>query len=380
LRRLRKAGFQALLAGGCVRDMLLRRRCTDYDVATDAAPEQVRRLFPRVLLVGARFGVAIVVYRRRRVEVATFRSDVSYSDGRRPDEVKFASPREDALRRDFTINGMFYDPIGRKVIDYVGGRDDLARRVVRTIAVRFSVRLGFEIDPATAAAARKHAERIAAISGERILDELTKMFATPSAADAAGKMHELHLARHVLPELFASPGLWDRAVRRVEAVARRADAVGALSALLAELPPAAIGRIARRWGASNELRGSLAWLAEHAPQWRQVKRMPLSGFRKLAGHEQFSRLRVLWLAEAALSGGAGGTRRAVGRRLKEIPDGLALPAPFVTGADLLARGATEGPALGRCLRDVYDAQLDLAVRTRPEALKLARERLGLGDD
>ena len=108
--------------------------------------------------------------------------------------------------------------------------------------------------------------------------------------------------------------------------------------------------------------------------------MPLSGFRKLAGHEQFSRLRVLWLAEAALSGGAGGSRRAVGRRLKEIPDGLALPAPFVTGADLLARGATEGPALGRCLRDVYDAQLDLAVRTRPEALKLARERLGHGDD
>ncbi|HOF19074.1 MAG TPA: CCA tRNA nucleotidyltransferase, partial [Phycisphaerae bacterium] len=133
VRRLREAGFQALFAGGCVRDMLLGIRCNDYDVATDAVPDQVRALFGRVLLVGAKFGVAMVLHRGRKVEVTTFRSDLSYSDGRRPDGVRFSTPEEDARRRDFTINGMFYDPLDGRVIDFVGGRDDLRRRVLRTI-------------------------------------------------------------------------------------------------------------------------------------------------------------------------------------------------------------------------------------------------------
>ena len=390
VRRLRRSGHQALFAGGCVRDMLLGSRCTDYDVATDATPRQVRRLFPRVLLIGAKFGVAMVIHRGRQVEVATFRSDLSYSDGRRPDGVRFASPREDALRRDFTVNGMFYDPEADEVIDYVGGREDLAARVVRTIgraderfaedylrmlrAARFAVRLGFRIAPATAAAVRKRAGRIVAISGERVFDELSKMLSRPSAARAMRQMRDLKLARHVLPELFEPKRLWPGALRRVAAVAKRKDLTLTLAALFADLDPKQIGPMIRRWGASNELRDALRWLTCHVDDWRMAEDMPLADFRRLAGHGQFHRLRTLWRVREKRAGG-GRCARRVARRLKEIPAGQALPEPFVTGLDLLEMHLPEGPLLGRVLREVYDAQLNLQVRTRKQALAWARSRI-----
>ena len=209
VRVLRGAGHEALFAGGCVRDMLLGRRSTDYDVATSATPEQVRGLFRRVLLVGAQFGVAMVIVRRRRVEVTTFRSEGAYSDGRRPNSVTFTSARQDALRRDFTINGMFFDPVARQVIDYVGGQKDLKLGVIRTIgpaedrfgedylrmvrAVRFAARFEFEIQPATAQAIVHHAPQIVGISGERVFDELSKMLSRPSAPEALLRLEELGL-------------------------------------------------------------------------------------------------------------------------------------------------------------------------------------------
>ncbi len=390
VQRLRRAGHQALFAGGCVRDMLLGRRSTDYDVATDATPQQVRRLFPRVLLIGAKFGVAMVIRRGRQVEVATFRSDLSYSDGRRPDQVTFASPKEDALRRDFTVNGMFYDPLAGEVIDYVGGRRDLAAKIVRTIggaderfaedylrmlrAARFAVRLGFRIAPATAAAARKHADRIAAISGERIFDELSKMLSLPSAVEALRRMEELKLARHVLPELFAAESLWPGALRCVAAVAKRKDLTLTLAALFADLEPTRIGPMIRRWGGSNELGDALKWLTCHADDWRTAGEIPLADFRRLAGHEQFDRLWVLWRVREKLAGGGRRSRWAA-RRLRGIPGGEALPEPFVTGLDLLKMHLPEGPLLGRMLREVYDAQLNLQVRNRRQALAWARSRI-----
>ncbi|MDP7289483.1 MAG: CCA tRNA nucleotidyltransferase, partial [Phycisphaerae bacterium] len=168
LNRLRQAGHEALLAGGCVRDMLLGRPCADYDIATSAAPDEVRGLFRRVLMIGAKFGVVMVIHDNRQIEVATFRSDLSYSDGRRPDGVRFTTARQDAERRDFTINGMFYDPLANEVLDYVGGQEDLKQKIIRTIgspdrrfaedylrmirAVRFAVRLDFAIDEDTARA------------------------------------------------------------------------------------------------------------------------------------------------------------------------------------------------------------------------------------
>jgi len=372
-----------------VRDMLLGRRVTDYDVATDAAPDQVRALFRRVLLVGEKFGVAMVIHKRRRVEVATFRSDLSYSDGRRPDGVRFSTPRQDALRRDFTINGMFYDPIAREVIDYVGGRDDLAAGVIRTIgkpderfaedylrlvrAVRFAVRLGFAINPDTAAAVAKFAPKIAAISGERIFDELSKMLSLPSAAEALRKLAELGLAGHVLGALAADEQLWATAVQCVEAVAGRKDLTLTLAAMLAELPARTVAGMTRRWGASNDLRDALLWLGEHRDDWRDLGEMDLATFRKLAGHREFPRLRALWRARAGAC--AGVAARLVTRRLREIPNSEPLPEPLVTGADLIAMGLHPGPAMGKALREAYDAQLNLQVRTRKEALMWAERKI-----
>ncbi len=392
LQRLRAAGYQALFAGGSVRDMLLGRRVTDYDVATDAAPDQVRAIFRRVLLVGEKFGVAMVIHHGRKVEVATFRSDLSYSDGRRPDGVRFSSPREDALRRDFTINGMFYDPIAREVIDYVGGRADLAAGVIRTIgapderfgedylrlvrAVRFAVRLGFAIAPDTAAAVAKFAPKITAISGERIFDELSKMLTPASAAEALRKLSELGLAVHILDGLAADEQLWAAAVDCVEAVAGRKDLTLTLAAMLAELPARTVAGMMRRWGASNDLRDAFLWLGEHRDDWRDLGEMDLATFRKLAGHGQFARLRALWRARARRADGAARAEavgRAVTRRLREIPGGEALPEPLVTGADLIQMGLTPGPAMGKALREAYDAQLNLEIRTRREALAKAEK-------
>ena len=388
LRRLRDAGHQALFAGGCVRDMLLRRRVSDYDIATDASPQQVRKLFRRVLLVGEQFGVAMVIRNRRRVEVATFRSDLSYSDGRRPDGVRFASPREDALRRDFTINGMFYDPDADEVIDYVGGREDLAAGLLRTIgepderfaedylrlvrAVRFAVRLDFRIDPRTADAVKRHAAKIAAISGERVFDELSKMLSQPSAAEALTKLAELGLATCIFGNVASDAVLWNAAVARVAGVAGRKDLTRTLAALLCDLPGRAVTRMIRRWGAPNELRDAMVWIGQHRDDWRGLGEMDLAAFRKLVGHTQFARLRAIWRVRAG--DGARSVGRLVARRLREIHD-KPLPEPLLTGADLIEMGLAEGPALGKLLAEAYDAQLNLEVRTRKDALARVRERI-----
>jgi len=391
IRRLRQAGFRALLAGGCVRDMLLGHRPGDYDVATDATPSQVRRLFDHVLLVGAKFGVAMVLHRRRKVEVTTFRTDASYSDGRRPDAVTFSTPRHDALRRDFTINGMFYDPLAGKVLDYVGGQRDLRRRVVRTIgqpakrfaedylrmlrAVRFAVRLGFRIDPPTAAAIRRHAGRITAISGERIFDELSRMLAHPAAGEALEKLDELKLAAAILPELFASKDLWPAAVRRVARVAKCKDPALALGALLCELPAGEIRRITRRWGASNDLREGLCFLAGHLEEWGRAEEMPLCDLKRRMAHPQFANLRVLWRIQEKRRTGRTVHSRRIAQRIGRIDPAQVTPRPLVTGADLMKMGLREGPRLGKILRALYDAQLNEEVPTRADALRCARETI-----
>lgn len=398
VRRLRKAGHQALFAGGCVRDMLLGERCTDYDVATDATPDQVRRLFPHVLLVGAKFGVAMVIVDRRKVEVTTFRSDVSYSDGRRPDGVRFTTAREDAQRRDFTINGMFYDPIARQVIDYMGGQADLQARVIRTIgpaedrfgedylrmirAVRFAVRFGFAIDPATAAAVRHHAPRITGISGERIFDELSKMLGRESAAEALAKLAELGLAKYILGDLLADEGVWRRAVERVAAVAGRRDVLLTLAALLGELPPKSVVASVRRWGASNDIRDAVCWIAEHLGGWRGAMELSLADFKRLMANGNFERLRILWGVQERMEAGqradASPTAisRQIARRAAGIPKDKVAPAPLVTGADLKELGLSEGPRLGRLLKALYDAQLNEEISTHHEAMELARKLLG----
>jgi poly(A) polymerase len=228
VRRLRAAGFEALWAGGCVRDELLGQAPKDYDVATSALPEEVRRLFRRTVAVGEAFGVVEVLGPRTsgsplKVQVATFRSDGAYSDGRRPDAVTFSSAREDAERRDFTINGMFFDPLENRLIDYVGGQDDLRSRVLRAIgdpalriaedklrmlrAVRLAARFDFAVDPAADDAIRRMAPEIVVVSAERVADEFRKMLVDRNRARAMRLFMELGLAKPLLPELPPMCGL-----------------------------------------------------------------------------------------------------------------------------------------------------------------------------
>jgi poly(A) polymerase len=392
VRRLRRAGHQAFFAGGCVRDMLLGRPTEDYDVATDATPQEVKALFPQVLLVGAKFGVAMVLRDHRKVEVATFRSDLAYVDGRRPEGVRFATAREDALRRDFTINGMFYDPLAREVIDYVGGRLDLERRAIRTIgepgdrfaedylrmlrAVRFAVALGFELDARAADAIRREAPSIERISGERVFEELWKMLKRPSAADAMKTLADVGLAGHVLPELLTDAGLWDRALRRVEAVARRKDPALTLAALALDWPAPAIAAFVRRGGQSNELAGTLAWLAARRDDWRSAGEMDLAGFKRLIANPAFASLRRLWEVEERLETGAVRATARVLRRARFIPPEKIAPPPLITGRDLKTMGLAQGRRLGEVLRRLYEAQLNEEIATADEGMAMAKTLIG----
>ena len=392
VRTLREAGHEALFAGGCVRDMLLGRRCHDFDVATDASPHQVKALFDHVLLIGAKFGVAMVIRNRRKVEVTTFRSDLSYTDGRHPDGVQFATAREDAQRRDFTINGMFLDPISEQVIDYVGGQEDLKRRVLRTIgaprdrfgedylrmmrAVRFAVRLDFVLDPSTAAAVKEYADKITSISGERIFDELSKMVALESAPHALALLERLGLAREVLPELFASADLWGQAMARVSAVAGRKNVVLSLGALLMDLSPRAVSAIVRRWGGSNDLRDALSFFAGHRDDWRVAVELPLADFKRLMWQRDFAALKILWAAREKLATGHSACLRRIAARERSIDPAQVRPTPFVSGADLKSLGLAESPQLGGILRELYDAQLNEQFTSHKEALAAARAKLG----
>ena len=222
LRRLREAGYTAYYAGGCVRDMLLGKEPKDYDIATVAHPEQVQALFPRTIPVGAQFGVILVVEDGEEYEVATFRSDGAYVDGRRPEGVTFGTPEGDAQRRDFTINGLFYDPEESRVIDYVGGEADLRAGVLRTIGnaddrfeedklrvlrgVRFAAALGFEMESATWEALCRRAPQIHAVSAERIREELVKIFVAPTRVKGLDLLDASGLLREVLPEMIRLKG------------------------------------------------------------------------------------------------------------------------------------------------------------------------------
>ena len=392
VRKLRSAGHEALLAGGCVRDMLLGHRPTDYDVATSATPKQVKKLFRRVLMVGAKFGVAMVIQQRRRIEVATFRTDLSYSDGRRPDAVKFVSAKEDALRRDFTINGIFYDPLDQRVVDYVDGQKDLQAGIIRAIgkadrrlsedylrmlrAVRFAGRLSFRIDPATARAIRRHARRISEISGERVREELEKMFAHRSAGRAVKELHDLGLLAAILPELPAKGASWQAALRRAGAVGRHRNALLMLSALLCELPRADLKKICRRWGTSNRTRDSLIWIADHLDDWPAMVDASLARIKRILAHPAADVLQTLWRVRERAETGKTVCTKAIGRRVARIDPEQVAPAPVVNGSDLKRLGVPEGEQLGRALAKLYEEQLNEQFPSRREALARARRIVG----
>jgi poly(A) polymerase len=441
--RLRQAGHQALWAGGCVRDELLGLPPKDYDVATDARPEEVCRLFRRTVTVGMSFGVVQVLGPRTsagllKVEVATFRSDVSYSDGRHPDAVVFSSAREDALRRDFTINGMFFDPIEEKLIDYVAGQADLQARLLRAIgdpatrftedklrmlrAVRMATRFALTIDPATAAAVRAMAPQITVVSVERIADELRRLLVDRHRARGVCLLAELGLDEVLLPELppmktlpqglpRAPTGtLWEHVLRVLELLdsaweqvchfrRRLASAPSfplALGALLHDVgKPRTIGRtperytfyshehVGRRLAAeiglrlklSNAERERVEWLVERHQFLADARQMKLSKLKVILAHPGIDELLALHRADALASGHSAEHVDYCERLLRQWTPAELNPDPLITGNDLLEMGLEQGPLFKRLLDAVREAQLDGKTTTREQALELVKRLL-----
>lgn len=393
--RLRGAGHEALWAGGCVRDELLGRTPADYDVATSARPDEVRALFgrSRTLALGAAFGVITVVGPRGsgQVEVTTFRTDAAYSDGRHPEAVSFSTAREDAQRRDFTINGLFLDPLDGAVHDHVGGRADLAAGVIRAIgepalrfgedhlrmlrAVRFAAGFGFVLEAATRAAVERFASLVVTVSPERIAAELRAMFARPGRGEALLLLRDTGLFDVLFPEFAAAAGGasdagWEARARRIDALDE--PSLPAALAVVSEGAPGCLPAVVARLRLSNREGAAAVWLRaaldafdEHTAPPPPDR--PWSTVQPWLAHRDAPLLADALRARAALGGEERGRlARWVGDRL-ELPRAELDPPPLLGGDDLRRAGFAPGPALGATLARLRALQLDGIVRSAAEA-------------
>jgi len=447
VRTLRERGYQAYFNGGCVRDLLLGLEPTDYDVSTDATPQQVMGIFPRTWAVGAQFGVVLVPAkpattedslrlrsgqaeehggRGTAVEVATFRSDIGYSDGRHPDEVRFTrNPREDVQRRDFTINGMLLDPLlsdsADGVLDFVGGREDLKAGIVRAIgepkrrftedklrmlrAVRFAARLDYKIEPATLAAIRQFAPHIRQVSQERVREELTKMLTEGRARRAFLLLDTSRLLREVLPEISAMKGVeqppqfhpegdvFVHTLLLLEKLPAGSPKTLAWGALLHDVgKPATFrvapdrirfdghvevgvtmaGEICRRLRFSNDETEQILALVDNHMRFAQVRRMSEATLKKFLRLPKFDEHLELHRMDALSSNGILDAYDYARERLNSIPPEAIRPQPLVTGDDLIAAGYPPGPRFKEILGAVEDAQLEGRVATHESAMEMVR--------
>jgi tRNA nucleotidyltransferase/poly(A) polymerase len=410
VHRLRQAGFQALWAGGCVRDHLLGRTPKDYDVATDATPDQVRQLFGRrrTLPVGAAFGVIAVIgpAGTGQIEVVTFRRDGVYLDGRHPHDVAFSGIEDDARRRDFTINGMYFDPVEERVIDLVGGHDDLRRGLVRAIgdpsirfgedklrmlrAVRFVAAYGFQLDEGTLNAIRSMAAEIAIVSPERIAQEMRVLLVLPTRAQAVQLLHASGLLTSLLPELahgadqegegqsgwLLSLDVLGRLVAPSFALALAALLLRGRPEGLAPLPDhpvhaaSLVHDVADRWRLSRDERERAAWLAAHQGSFLRAPTTPWPRLQRLLVSPLAAELLALDAAVSQATG-EGVAAVAVCREHLARPAEDLNPPPLLSGKDLLRLGLRPGPEFRRILEAVRDAQLEGRVRGADEALALA---------
>lgn len=397
VRHLVDAGHEAVLAGGCVRDLLLGLEPEDFDVATDAPPDRVGALFPATRLVGAQFGVVLVKRQRRWVEVATFRSDGPYLDGRRPSRVTMTDARHDALRRDFTVNGMFLDPLGMRVRDYVGGQADLAARLIRAIgdpsarfsedylrllrAVRFAARLVFPIEPATHAAIRAHAPQLARVAAERVLQELEKMWSQPTRRAAWRLLRECDLLPYLWPGAGWDADAWARADQLLDRLPGDAPFELVMAILLADRSRADVVQIGRALTMSNDQTETTAWLVAHQADLDQPAAPRLAALKRLMAHRAFAALRM-WAEARYVAHDDGAVRRvALAQRVAEVPPAAVQPVPLVNGDDLKDRGIEPGPVYAQVLGELYTRQLDEELTDRAAALHaldawLARRGLG----
>jgi poly(A) polymerase len=435
VQTLRSRGFDAYLVGGCVRDLLLRRDPKDYDVATSATPDQVMSIFPETYAVGAQFGVVLVpapedvadnalaedVSKSLTVEVATFRSDIGYSDGRHPDEVRFTrDPREDVARRDFTINGMMLDPLSGEVLDFVGGQKDLKAGIVRAIgdpdrrfaedklrmlrAVRFAARFEYTIDPATFAAIRKLAEEIEVVSRERVRDELTRMLMEGHARPAFLLLDDAGLLPHVLPEISAMKGVaqppefhpegdvFAHTLLLLENLPSPCPLTLAWGALLHDVGKPPTFRVAerirfddhvdvgvkmaeeicRRLRFAGDDTAQILALVHNHMRFGQATRMSQSTLKRFLRLPAFDEHLALHRADCLASHRNLSTYEFIRQKRAEIPVETMRPARLVTGDDLIAQGHVPGPRFREILGAVEDAQLEGRLPSREAALEFVR--------
>ncbi|MHC4758215.1 MAG: CCA tRNA nucleotidyltransferase [Planctomycetota bacterium] len=388
IKKLHKEGFEALLAGGCVRDMLLKRRAKDYDVATNAKPTEVIKLFRRTLKVGAKFGVIIVLLKDKQVEVATFRTETDYADGRHPGKVVFSTAAEDASRRDFTVNGMFYDPIKRKTIDYVKGKPDLKKGIIRTIgepserfsedylrmlrAVRFSSQLGFKIEPKTYSAICKHASKIKGISSERQCTELEGILVCVNRAKGAAMFIDTGLARTVFPNFAGKKTAL--AVEVLSCLPKKIGFALALSAFFA--------------GCGNEYAlKSLKSLRLSRSTTKHVKfllhnrgkllddQMSISQLKIMLAEPYFNDLYEFQKAIQKATNQSIGPLMKIKKRIRLMGDIELRPKPLLNGHELMGLGAVPGPSLGQLSQEMYIAQLEGKIKTKTQAKEWVRKWL-----
>ena len=409
-----------------MRDILLSREAADYDVATSATPEQVMDIFPQTWAVGAQFGVVLVPADSGTVEVATFRSDIGYSDGRHPDEVHFSSdPCEDVQRRDFTINGLLLDPETNEILDYVGGRADLSARIIRAIgdperrftedklrmlrAVRFAARFGYEIEPATLTAIQKLAPQIHQVSRERVRDELTKMLIEGHARDAFLLLDHTGLLKEALPEIFAMKGVeqppqfhpegdvFIHTLLMLEKLPVGASPTLAWGALLHDVGKPTTFRVApdrirfdrhvdvgekiteaicRRLRFSNHETEQILALVHNHMRFADVERMKESTLKRFLRLPRFEEHLALHRLDADSSNGILTYYNFVREKLDSFGPAAMRPVPLVTGNDLIAAGLEPGPRFKEILSAVEDGQLEGRFQSREEALEFVRAEFG----
>jgi poly(A) polymerase len=426
VQSLREAGHQAYLVGGCVRDLLLGREPADYDVTTDATPDEVMRIFPDTYAVGAQFGVVLVPLPKDSVpkqendcvEVATFRSDMGYSDGRHPDQVRFSvDPREDVQRRDFTINGLLLDPIKNEVLDFVGGRKDLDAHIIRSIGdpesrfaedklrmmrtVRFAARFEYTIDPDTLKAIQKLARQIMQVSRERLRDELTKMLTEGHARRAFLLLDETGLLREVLPEISAMKGVeqppqfhpeggvFVHTLLLLDKLPQPCPTTLAWGALLHDVGKPPTFRVApdrirfdghvdvgvkmaqeicRRLRFSNDDTDQILALVANHMRFGDVERMKESTLKKFLRLPRFEEHLELHRMDCQSSHGDLTSYNYVRERLASIPPEIMRPRPLIGGDDLIAAGYEPGPRFKEILAAVEDSQLEGRLQSKEEAM------------
>lgn len=382
IHSLGKAGFEALLAGGCVRDTLLGKKPKDYDVATNATPVQICKLFRRTIKVGAKFGVIIVLIDNHQIEVATFRADTGYTDGRRPDKVSFTVAKEDAIRRDFTINGMFYDPLKKEVIDYVGGREDLKRKIIRTIgkaderfgedylrmlrAVRFAAQLDFEIEKTTLAAIKKHAGSITKISGERIAAELQSLSAAKNRKKGVELLIETGLAERVFP-VFGKTGVAESAERIFDFLPVKISFELFMAGIFSTRSATETMEGLKILKLSSEQAKHIKFLLEC--RGYLLNSLNLAELKLIVSEPYFEDLYSLQKAICKLTGLSASALLSIRRRAKALAGTELRPKPLLNGYELIELGVLPGRLVGVASRELYIAQLAEEIGTKPQAVR-----------